>query len=80
MHLGLGEGSDIANLLLANLVTREGLLGNADWIQQQAIQTDISQRGGGDASTNPKTQALTDIPASLGWGLWPTLTYKVSER
>jgi hypothetical protein len=65
--LGIGDGPHTANLLSANLVSREGLLANANWVYQQAVQADVFRGRGGDTPTKPQIQALTDILNALGW-------------
>lgn len=65
--LGIGEGPHADLQLTANLVTRKGLLANANWVYQQAVQADLFHGRGSDTPTKAQIQALTDILNGLGW-------------
>lgn len=65
--LGIGDGPHPPTPLSAQLVTREGLLANANWVYQQAAQANIFEGRGSDRPTKAQIQALTDILNGLGW-------------
>lgn len=65
--LGLGDGPHPPTTLSAQVITRKGLLADANWVYQQAAQADIFHGRGSDRPTKAQIQALTDILNSLGW-------------
>jgi hypothetical protein len=65
--LSIGDSPHSTTPLSAQLVTREGLLANANWVYQQAAQANIFEGRGSDRPTREQVQALTDILNSLGW-------------
>ena len=65
--LGVGNGPHTAHILTAKLVTREGLLANANWTYQQAAQATIFNGQAADQPTRVQIQAIVDILNGLGW-------------
>lgn len=65
--LGIGDGPHSATPLTAKLVTREGLLANANWVYEQARQAKMFTGRGADRPTRVQIQALTDVLNALGW-------------
>jgi hypothetical protein len=67
--LGNGPGPHYPHLLMAKLVTKQGLINNAKWIHQQAVGAGIFR---GNSSKKPgwkHQQVITDIYNGFGWSL-----------
>ena len=65
--LGVGDGPHAPELLKARLVTKKGLLDNANWVYHQADQLGEFE---GDSNRRPsgiQVKALTDVMNGLGW-------------
>jgi len=65
--LNHGPGPHANTPLTAKLVTREGLLANANWVYQQAANANIFQGEAPGKPSRVQLQALTDILNGWGW-------------
>jgi hypothetical protein len=65
--LGLGPGPHCRQLLTAKLVTRDGLLANANWVYGCAYGAGLFKGAGSDKPDKRTLQALTDVLNGLGW-------------
>lgn len=65
--LGIGDGPHAREGLMAKLVTREGLLANANWVYEQALRAKMFTGAAADRPTKMQIQALVDILNGLGW-------------
>jgi len=65
--LGIGDGPHAPELLKVRLITKKGLLDNANWVYHQADQLGQFE---GDSNQRPsgiQVKALTDVMNGLGW-------------
>lgn len=65
--LAIGEGPHARERLTAKLVTKEGVLANANWVYEQAAQANLFTGSAADRPTKIQIQALVDILNGLGW-------------
>jgi hypothetical protein len=65
--LKAGDGHVARRGLTAKLVTREGLLANANWVYNQAAQSDIFTGAAANKPSKEQIQAIVDILNDLGW-------------
>jgi hypothetical protein len=65
--LNAGDGNVASRGLTAQLVTREGLLANANWVYNQAAQSNIFAGAAADTPSKEQIQAIVDILNALGW-------------
>ena len=65
--LKAGDGHVARRGLTAKLVTREGLLANANWVYNQAAQSDVFTGAAANKPSKEQIQAIVDILNALGW-------------
>ena len=65
--LKAGDGNVAYRGLTAQLVTREGLLANANWVYNQAIQSKVFVGAAANRPPKEQVQAIVDILNALGW-------------
>lgn len=65
--LKAGDGNVAYRGLTAQLVTREGLLANANWVYNQAVQSKVFVGAAADTPSKEQVQAIVDILNALGW-------------
>jgi len=61
------EGTSARKGVDAMLVTREGLLANANWVYDQAAQANVFIGAASDKPSKEQVQAIVDILNALGW-------------
>ena len=62
-----GDGNVAYRGLTAQLVTREGLLANANWVYNQAVQSKVFVGAAANTPSKEQVQAIVDILNALGW-------------
>jgi hypothetical protein len=65
--LKAGDGRHTIKGLTAKLVTKEGLLANANWVYDQATQANLFAGASSDKPSKQQIQAVVDILNALGW-------------
>ena len=65
--LGIGDGIHSPTPITAKLVTRAGLLANANFVREQANNAGMFEGRGSNKPLKTQIRALTDVLNSLGW-------------
>lgn len=65
--LKAGDGNVAGRGLTAQLVTKQGLLANAHWVNNQAAQYNILAGVAANRPSKEQVQAILDILNALGW-------------
>lgn len=65
--LKTGDGPHAPHGLTAQLVSKDGLLANANWVHNQAAQANMFVGAASDRPSKQQVQAIIDILNALGW-------------
>jgi hypothetical protein len=65
--LRAGDGNVAQRGLTAQLVIKEGLLANANWVYNQAAQSNVFVGAAADKPSKEQVQAVVDILNAFGW-------------
>jgi hypothetical protein len=77
--LKAGDGNVAYRGLTAQLVTREGLLANAHWVYNQAVQAKVFVGAAADGPSKEQVQAIVDILNSPWMDCWYPTSYQVTR-